>query len=314
MQSKLFAMDTNVGESITRIKNMTKLSQLNGSWSGVISLRLDLGKYEMKTYVIIHIMCNPRRGVNRCAEDTLIEDCNESDNKLCLLDEHHTETCGRMDKNVSDWSDALVYLNFGAEFDLGKPINMHEKKSTGDFVGPYSVVFAQSPNSTLTSDIYSMKYVQSPSDPYLRMNQECDLFPSENDFQNYFGSEGVKFTTAHQTGASLDNIYSPYLNTCENGDVQSVLPLITFEFHVDRDGNEILELSLDYKLLVFPKPSDAAYDIMPKLKKKGFPISGPYCYGGDPNRGWTVDMTYDSKDQALLTLVKGCLEGKYIFI
>jgi len=36
--------------------------------------------------------------------------------------------------------------------------------------------------------------------------------------------------------------------------------------------------------------------------------------GGDPNRGWTVDMTYDSKDQALLTLVKGCLEGKYISI
>ena len=91
-----------------RIKNITKLSQLNGSWSGVISLRLDMGKYEMKTYVIIHIMCNPRRGVNRCAEDTLLEDCNESDNKLCLLDEHHNETCGRMDKNVSDWSDGKI--------------------------------------------------------------------------------------------------------------------------------------------------------------------------------------------------------------
>merc|ERR1712232_121436 len=54
------------------------------------------------------------------------------------------------------------------------------------------------------------------------------------------------------------------------------------------------------KLLTYPNTNSALYYLMPSLKDNGFPFSGPYCYDGDPNRGWTLDLVFDSVEGTTL--------------
>jgi hypothetical protein len=80
--------------------------------------------------------------------------------------------------------------------------------------------------------------------------------------------------------------FQKYLGTCDNGDVKPILPLFRFDFISDPNRTEeILEVSLKYKLLTVPRPKDFIYDLYPIFQKQfnaaklGFHISGPYCYG-----------------------------------
>lgn len=72
----------------------------------------------------------------------------------------------------------------------------------------------------------------------------------------------------------------------------------------------------DYKILTFPHQNAPMYRLFPTLqerlnKRNGeFTISGPYCYGEDPKRGWSFDFNFNSSnDNEVMTLVHGCVEG-----
>ena len=143
--------------------------------------------------------------------------------------------------------------------------------------------------------------------------------------------------------------YHAFLGTCDNGDVQPYLPLFQFDFeqHQNTTANEnhhennnsennnsdnnnsdnnksennntvteSIQVKLNYKFLSMPHKNDYMYNLFPWVQRKfnqadlGFHISGPYCYGNDPKRGYTFDMNFDTRDpKAMLTLTHGCVEG-----
>lgn len=185
------------------------------------------------------------------------------------------------------------YLYFGVTFELGAPFFVHESQDTGGWIGPLSVVMAKNfteTNSTRTVsdaihssnrvvvDRYETRYLQTPSSPYIRFNPNCTLL-SYDDFDNYFGSRAVINTAKVQSTANNgSSVYDPFLKTCDNGDLKPILPLAQFEFVVDKEtGKESIDIDLDYKMLTIPDPTWNRW--MPALKRKGLPVSGPYCYG-----------------------------------
>ena len=221
-------------------------------------------------------------------------------------------------------STVSVFVNFGARVDAGFPFFVHKYHDTGDWIGPLSVVMAQNETAVLdidnVVDQYSIRYVQTPTTPYLRMDPNCTLF-SPDDFQKYMGMTAVKETIKVQSNATHGkDPYEQYLGTCQNGDVRPILPLMEFTFveSPDQPEKESVQVQLDYKVLSFPHKSDIMYKLFPRLQKRlnqpgsGFHVSGPYCYGEDPKRGYTFDFTYDSRHETnLLDLVHGCVEGEY---
>lgn len=215
-----------------------------------------------------------------------------------------------------------AFFSFGARVDAGFPFNVHKNHDTGDWIGPLSVVLAQ--NESDASDVvdrYSIRYVESPTTPYLRMDPNCTLFSPE-DFQNYMGIKAVRNTIKIQSNATHgQDPYQKYLETCNNGDVQPILPLFDFSFVDTGDGKEAIQVTLDYKVLTFPHKSDIMYKVYPTLQKRlnkregEFHISGPYCYGADPKRGYTFDFTYDSgNENDFMLLDHGCIDCKFFFL
>jgi hypothetical protein len=209
-----------------------------------------------------------------------------------------------------------AFFYFGARVDAGVPFNRHVDQNTGGWIGPLSMILAQ--NSTTDAlDQYVVRYAQTPTTPYLHMHPNCTLFDPE-DFERSMGTIAVNETIQRQTHASHgEDPYEPYLKTCDNGDVKPILPLFDFIFVNDTDGSEKLEIKLDYKILTFPKKDKPMYKLFPMFQEKmnkrqgsTFHISGSYCYGDDPKRGWTFDLNWDSKvANDYTTVVHGCVEG-----
>lgn len=290
------------------MKNTSRLSTVMGTWTVNANVRLDVGDYEMDTYVVLDIVCDPMKAVNSC------EGCDEINNDVCLRENMRNTTCGSMATNISDWSDVLVNLYFGVGFKAGYPFNKDVSFSTGGWVGPYNTILAQNKTNLEDRgvvDSYVTRYVQTPATPYLRMNPDNDMMGWE-DFDSYFGADSVRYTTTIQSELNKPNSTDPYeqYRTCDNGNVRPYLPIIYFDFFEDPEtGLEKLDIQLDYKILVFPPSSTAVYGMLPRLEQKGFPLSGPYCYDDDPNRGWTVDISYDSTKPNIATLTHSCVEG-----
>ena len=152
------------------------------------------------------------------------------------------------------------------------------------------------------------------------MPTNCTLVGQE-DFRKLLGSIAVDETVKAQSTLMFtdDNNTDPfqqYLGTCDHGDVKPLLPLFRFDFVTD----EHVEVRLRYKLLTMPRPKDFMYDLYPFFQKRfnaadlGFHISGPYCYGNDPNRGYTFDMNFDTRNPMdMLDIVHGCVEGKSMY-
>jgi len=132
---------------------------------------------------------------------------------------------------------------------------------------------------------------------------------SKQDFETFFGLKAVNSTTAIQASI-VDDPYDKYLNTCENGNIEPILPLYQFEFVSDPiSGNETINVKIDYKLLTIPDENRIAWKFMPTLAKRGLPVKGPYCYNNEL-RGWVFDLPYDSNtNNKYLTLQRGCVEG-----
>jgi len=167
-------------------------------------------------------------------------------------------------------------------------------------------------------DRYVSRYVETPSTEYIRMPKNCTLL-REEDFEKIAGSVAVRETAKGQHGAGEDgrDPYEKYLKTCDNGDVKPLLPLFQFDFVQDQTTwEESIEVQLNYKLLTMPRKKDYMYDIYPIVQKRfnnaglGFHISGPYCYGNDPKRGYSFDMDFDSRDpKKMIKLEHACIEG-----
>jgi hypothetical protein len=224
----------------------------------------------------------------------------------------------------------MAFLYFGARVDAGIPFNVHLEHNTSGWIGPFNLILAQDNNTTNTSattmslqpDKYVARYVKTPSTPFLQMHPGCTLFRQE-DFERQMCATAVNETVHAQTLVGRgEDPYAPYFGNCSHGNVKPILPLYEFVFvpHVDKKTNKVvdqLQIKLDYKIMTMPHPKDIAYKLMPRLqslfnnRKNGeFHISGPYCYGDDPHRGWTFDFNYDSQQpgKQFMSLQHGCVE------
>jgi hypothetical protein len=310
-------------------KNSSRISSVLGTWTSTIKMKASIGHYEMLTYFVVHLIPNPMRQYGCSLEQ---HNCSEIDNHVCQLSKnnkgHTTKQCKRMEDGMVDWSDVSAFLYFGAKVDAGIPFNKHVDHNTGGWVGPLDLVLAQDTKKSTEDavvDRYVARYVTTPTTPYLQMPENCTLF-NENAFEQFLGSTAVNETTHRQVHAEKNDPYEPYLKTCDHGDVKPVLPLYEFRFLQQPAGNstsnqpeqESVQVKLKYKILSIPKKTDIMYKVFPTLQKRmhhrhgAFRISGPYCYGGDPHRGYTFDLDYDSNDandNQYITLVHGCVDG-----
>jgi len=317
--------------AITSAKNNTRIASLLGTWTGTTHLKTDIGSYELMAYFVIHLMPDPMRGYT-CS----LDDCKEVENKACVLNAHGDGECKDIADTLLDWSDVSAFLYFGAKIDVGFPFNKHRAEDTGGWVGPMNIVMAQDNSFMLDAsgtgtdiadsqavvDRYISRYVQTPSTEFIQMPKNCTLL-REEDFRKIAGDEAVKQTAEAQYDPNSNNDpdedpYEQYLNTCENGDVKPLLPLFQFDFiKADEESDEeAIEVKLNYKLMTMPRKKDYMYDIYPKIMNRvnkanlGFHISGPYCYGDDPKRGYSFDMNFDSRSpKQMMKLEHACVEG-----
>jgi hypothetical protein len=212
-----------------------------------------------------------------------------------------------------------VFFNFGFSVDASFPFNAHVDDHTGGWIGPFSVIMAQNtsvasdPSNSLI-DQYVSRYVNTVTTPYLRMNPNCTLF-REIDFDYYAGPAAVNTTIHMQTQVKqAADPYEPTKGTCNNGDLQPMLP--RFKIGFTNSTREHMQIEVDYKILTVPTKKDKEYSLMPSLQKRfnrddrAFHISGPYCYGNDPKRAYTIDFSFNSARPAGdILLTKGCVEG-----
>lgn len=239
-----------------------------------------------------------------------------------------------------------VFFYFGVKINSESKPKAKFELSSGEWIGPWNLILAQDNipegvNSTLV-DRYVARYVQSQSImPTFLQNRpplESTLYTKPDDYAAFLGSSALKYMTQTQTNYSIANDttsskdpYAPYLQTCNNGNLQPILPLLELSFmdasddddsnnnnktHPDDDGLE-MALKLQYKMIAVPTPDEQAYRILPQLQSKfqgkGFfnILGGPYCYGDDPSRGYSFDLQLDSQNSGSrgVKFVRGCIPG-----
>mmetsp|Transcript_50802 Transcript_50802/g.75287 ORF Transcript_50802/g.75287 Transcript_50802/m.75287 type:complete len:434 (-) Transcript_50802:422-1723(-) len=317
-------------------KNDTRIASLMGSWTIDSTIKVSFGLYDLNVNIELFFMGDPLRE-NAC-ELPSEDKCFEVDNKICLKESGRStgRKCADMATAVSDWSDVNAFINIGYSMKTGPPLSLHLAADTGGWIGPFSTIFAQhknftnyqgsnltnlkepKPDASKVADHYSVRYVRSPIVPYLRWNPGSEMF-NYVDFQNYFGESAVKNTVEVQHKMGLDDNghtefdpYAQYLNTCGNGNIKNILPLVEFEFlkgdpKID-NGREQLNIKLDYQLLTVPPIGSLEYKLMARLMKRGIPVTGPYCYEGEL-RGFLFDVTYASEmEHKYVHLMHGCVD------
>lgn len=331
------------------MKNSTRLASLLGTWTGQTHLKADIGSYELLAYFVVHIMPDPMRGNGCSLPDCLEEEnriCVLDDNNKPLCQDMAGNVLNWADAVAFMYFGAKIDVGFPfnkhrAE-DTGGwigPLNLI--LAEGNIQIDLSSV--SDGDSTTIVDRYLSRYVETPTTPYLRYPENCTLL-AKDDFVRVAGPQAVRNTAEVQYDPNRKNDdddydpYEQYYKTCENGDVKPILPLFQFDFvqknpqnksdeldesgedgddDGDNDGDqESVEVKLNYKLLTMPSKKDFMYNIYPMVQRKfnkadlGFHISGPYCYGDDPNRGYTFDMNFDTRDpKQMINLDHGCIEG-----
>lgn len=304
-------------------KNVTRLASILGTWTGQTHLKTDIGSYELLAYFVVHFMPDEMRGYG-CSLEDCIEEHNQvcevggagdgdgdGDGNGNGDGDDYTKVCSDLAGKVVNWSDLTAFIYFGARIDAGFPFNKHRAEDTGGWVGPLNIIMSKGDicsAGTITDnetdvdvvDRYVSRYVKTPLTSYLKMPQNCTLL-SPDDFNNVAGPKAVDSTTRAQydptrnadnctdadTDADADvDPYHKYLNTCDNGDVQPLLPLIQFDFEKNKQTNqESIQVKLNYKFLSMPNKNDYMYNLFPMVQRRfnqadlGFHISGPYCYG-----------------------------------
>eukprot|EP00536_Pseudo-nitzschia_multiseries_P010568 jgi/Psemu1/67488/estExt_Genemark1.C_3270027 len=132
-----------------------------------------------------------------------------------------------------------------------------------------------------------------------------------------------------------DDPYAKHAKSCAHGDLRPVLPRITMEqtttttkaavLHSDGNDNDndndppetttttTYSMKIDYSMLSVPVQGiDDLYKKWPAMKShlgEKFPVTGPYCYGKDPHRAYTIRLAYDSSESNATSTwkgIKGC--------
>jgi len=148
---------------------------------------------------------------------------------------------------------------------------------------------------------------------------------SENTYgenNNYDYDNNIDYDYDSETES--DDPYARHAKTCAHGDLRPVLPRITLEQTTKTtpagpDGNPpeksttSYAMKFDYSMLSVPvKGVDDLYRKWPAMKShlgEHFPVTGPYCYGKDPHRAYTIRLNYDSSESnetAVWKGIKGC--------
>lgn len=303
-------------------KNETRLASLVGPWTVQSNIITRITHYQLEGHFIVYLVCDTQLRGNMCNLGT---SCPEINNEVCLLNNESHAECHSMQDTIVDWSDMAVFFYLGTKIDAGSPFNVHSEESTGGWVGPYNVILAK--NHSMIGEItdegdkivdsYTMKYVVSPNTPYLKMPDECNLL-QYSDFYNYLGPGSVNNTVQEQVDYEFDESYDPYeeyYETCENGDVKPILPMIQFNFLKEQSKdpryNETVQVKVNYKILTFPT-NPVFGDLVPIFKSRGAPISGPYCWEGNKNRAYSVDFHFDSQSEHpddRIHFYHACIEG-----
>jgi len=306
-------MTTSVTAPPENPKNITRLSSLLGTWTGQLRLKLDV----IEGYFVMYLTGSPLVD-NQC---TLGPSCSELKNQICLRpgQGHVTDsnnTCNDVQNIISDWSDLNAYMYFGGGYKIPPVQTEVQSKSTGDWVGPYSIIMARNESAIGESissslrviDQYTMRYVKTPMTPFLRMSRACDLF-SENDFPSFLGEKAVNSTI--QIQASTADPFQPFYKTCSNGDVKPILPLVTFTFVENNKGQEMMRVEVNYEMPIAILPNSSLLKAIKLLQKTSdVPLRGPYCYENDPQKAYLLDLSYDSiRGDKSITLDHACVDG-----
>ena len=139
---------------------------------------------------------------------------------------------------------------------------------------------------------------------------------SPDDFDRVMGLKAQN-KTIHVQGrgdAFMADPFNEYYNTCDNGDANPLLPLLTFRKGTDAYGNKTMDVGLNWHLFSFPGPDDLMAKVFPRLKSNGFPVTGPYCFN-DQVIAWAMDFNFNSTNtdseykNAVVNFVAGCLPG-----
>jgi len=301
-------------------KNSSLIASVLGTWTAQLSMTTDIGDYGFEAHLVMHIVCDPMKQYS-CS----LEECNEIENKMCAKPIHNVKAdneCMGIENNIADWSDVMMFATGGGAAIIGE--KRIEMSLNNGWVGPYSMIAAQntskisndtlkpSKNEDTIIDHYALRYVISPSTPYLRMPLNQTLIENEMQFGAYFGTSAVAHTVQLQATIDGSDPYAKYLGTCDNGDVQPVLPNLEFSFIEDKkaEGGMNIKIVLNYKIFMWVTADKPLLPFaLNQMKKLGFPISGPYCYENKLS-GYTVDLHYDSNNNgALIKLDQGCVEG-----
>ena len=158
----------------------------------------------------------------------------------------------------------------------------------------------------------------------------CDARPgsaliTQEAFDTVAGPAAINHTIFVQNGKPMSSTgqdpYAAYAGTCDRGDVQPILPQLHIRISTDISNPHVIRsvphLQVEYSILSAPdkKQDKALYNLWPSLKRhlgSEFPLTGPYCYGNDAKRAYTVRLSYDSRDPVrskTWQVVKGCVEG-----
>jgi hypothetical protein len=229
-----------------------------------------------------------------------------------------------------------VFYYFGVKIKAASKPEAQFELSTGDWVGPFNLVMAQKDSNDTTVngtivDSYVARYVQSQSmvPPFLQnlAPAQCTLYTKPDLYAAFLGNSALKNTAKIQSNyTATKDPYERYLETCDHGNLQPILPHLELDFFRPHDANNTLALlTFQYKVMAAPTPDEQAYRVLPQLQSKfqgrgGYNIiGGPYCYGDDPQRAFSFDLNFTSTaispsngsfvQSDKVTFVRGCIDG-----
>lgn len=266
------------------------LPSLLGTWTLQTKASADLGLYKGSAFLVMHVMQDPLQSY-ACA----LDDCDEHQNRIC---QRNLDQCVDVESSISQWSDVSIFYQFGFDVETGTyPWRTRIVQNTSDWIGPYNLILPQQ-NYQLTS-----RYVATIATDYLQPPINQTLTPSTL-FDLYAGATAVHSTIRQQTHlAPTKDPYERQLQTCSHGDIHPVLPRFTLSHNKN--------FAIDFPLLSLPTSKDSLYKTWPAIQKHlpDFPVVGPYCFQGDPNRAYAISIAFATTKQSNNTwkLTPGCV-------
>ena len=163
-------------------KNQTRISSIYGPWTIYNNAKASLLPYSTGSSLSLYVLCDNQMSQNSCS----LPFCTELDSRICLRNIENAESCNFINQSIVDWSDAIVFIFIEYYVDFGFPYYTEHVWSTGEWVGPYHVVFAQdydvygegkqTSDGELILDRYILKYLNAPSTEYLNLPPGCTMF------------------------------------------------------------------------------------------------------------------------------------------